>query len=160
MQSKIILIFAIVAIIVNSVGKFLNNFLKRPFFCFSNRQSMSERRSFERRSEWRSFFRERKVSAVLFRPKERKVSAAQKNWWARAQNALFFALFFWWHSVGFYIQYFAAFRPSKLPTMLLIIWISFKILVKLPSLCKIGNIDSLKLGIVALLQLIDQYAIN
>ena len=41
-------------------------------------QSMSERRSFERRSERRSFFRERKVSAVLFRNKERKVSAVPK----------------------------------------------------------------------------------
>ena len=40
---------------------------------------MSERRSFEQRSERRSFLRERKVSAVFFRDKERKVSAAPKN---------------------------------------------------------------------------------
>ena len=44
----------------------------------SRTQSMSERHSFERRSERRSFFRERKVSAALFRQKERKESAAQK----------------------------------------------------------------------------------
>ena len=69
-------------------------------------QSMSERHSFERhserRSEQRSFFRERKVSAILFRHKERRVSAALKNWWVRAQNALFFALFFGDNSVSFW----------------------------------------------------------
>ena len=57
-------------------------------------QSMSEHRSLERRSERRSFFRERKVSAAQFFKKERKVSAVHKNWWARAQNALFFSALF------------------------------------------------------------------
>ena len=50
---------------------------------------MSERRSFERRS----FFRERNKSTAQFFLKERKVSAALKNWWARAQNALFLRSF-------------------------------------------------------------------
>ena len=40
---------------------------------------MSERRTFERRSERRSFFRERNKSAAQFFWKERKVSAAHKN---------------------------------------------------------------------------------
>ena len=48
----------------------------------------------ERRSERRSFSRERKVSAAQFFKKERKVSAAHKNWWARAQNVLFFGALF------------------------------------------------------------------
>ena len=55
---------------------------------------MSERRSFERRSEWRSFFRERKVSAVLFRQKERKVSAAQKNGERERKTRSFLRSFF------------------------------------------------------------------
>ena len=65
-------------------------------------QSMSERRSFERLSERHSFSRE--VGAAQIFKKELKVSAVHKNWWARAQNALFLALFF-----GQKKQYFAAF---------------------------------------------------
>ena len=66
--------------------------LYQQLYCF---QSMSERHSFERRLERRSFSRERKVSAAQFLKKERKVSAVHKNWWARAQNALFFSALFY-----------------------------------------------------------------
>ena len=45
----------------------------------------------ERRSERRSYSRERIKSDAHFVKKERKVSAVRKSWRARAQNALFFS---------------------------------------------------------------------
>ena len=49
----------------------------------------------ERRSERRSFSRERKVSAAQFFKKGRKVSAVHKNWRAWVQNTLFFSALFY-----------------------------------------------------------------
>ena len=48
---------------------------------------MKERRSYERRSERRSRFHEREVSAALIFKKERKKSAAHSiSWWAQNER--------------------------------------------------------------------------